>query len=309
LLLDDLLGKLKNQLDARLKLPLPQFWWSTEWFCPDGFYGIGIPFYLGHPRLIELEKTQVGYAEGCLPEEGIKILRHELGHAIDNGFHLRRNRLRQQIFGKSSKPYPTRYIQKPYSRQFVRHLPRGYAQSHPTEDFAETFAVWLEGKKIWRQRYQGWGALKKLEAMDFMMVGIRGQKPKPTSLDQPYSLSDQKRTLSHHYHTLQSRRDPLMKEPFDRWLKELTESNGLQTEKALRKQQQRFQTQLITELSNNVSAPLYRLETFVDALQKHLMKQGTTLSLEQKEFSSKSLPVILKAAKLYLEKQHDAIYL
>ena len=46
------------------------------------------------------------------------------------------------------------------------HLDPWYAQSHPDEDFAETFAVWLTPQSNWEQRYAGWPALKKLEYMD-----------------------------------------------------------------------------------------------------------------------------------------------
>ncbi len=47
----------------------------------------------------------------------------------------------------------------PFSRRFVRHIAGWYAQKHPDEDFAETFAVWLTPRSQWRQRYKGWGAL------------------------------------------------------------------------------------------------------------------------------------------------------
>ena len=41
-----------------------------------------------------------------------------------------------------------------------------YAQKHPDEDWAETFAVWLEGGP-WRRRYRDWQvALAKLEYVD-----------------------------------------------------------------------------------------------------------------------------------------------
>jgi hypothetical protein len=41
-----------------------------------------------------------------------------------------------------------------------------YAQKHPDEDFAETFAVWLTPRSAWRTKYRGWGALAKLRYMD-----------------------------------------------------------------------------------------------------------------------------------------------
>ena len=68
----------------------------------------------------------------------------------------------QQLFGPSSQRYPRYYRPNPASKNFVQHLRLWYAQSHPDEDFAETFAVWLTPRANWRKRYAGWPALKKL---------------------------------------------------------------------------------------------------------------------------------------------------
>ena len=116
---------------------------SDEWFSPDGVPGVAIPFYLAHPRLERLERAHMLEVEGGTPEWCMSILRHEAGHAIDNAYKLRQRRRRQQIFGPSYKAYPQFYKPKPYSKSFVLHLDSWYAQSHPDEDFAETFAVWL----------------------------------------------------------------------------------------------------------------------------------------------------------------------
>ena len=107
--------------------------------------------------------------EGGTPEWCLRILRHEAGHAIDNAYRLQRRRRRQELFGSSSEPYPEDYTPRPYSRSFVVHLESWYAQSHPSEDFAETFAVWLTPDSQWRARYAGWPALRKLEYMDELM--------------------------------------------------------------------------------------------------------------------------------------------
>ena len=107
----------------------------------------------------------------------MRILRHEAGHAIQHGYRLHRRPSYQRIFGKSSTKYPTSYRPKPASRQFVQHLRAYYAQAHPDEDFAETFAVWMQPRARWRKRYSGWGALKKLEYVDALMDELRGQRP------------------------------------------------------------------------------------------------------------------------------------
>ncbi len=105
----------------------------------------------------------------------MKILRHEAGHAIDNAYRLQRRRKRQKLFGPNSVPYPEYYSPKPYSKSFVLHLDSWYAQSHPAEDFAETFAVWLTPDSQWRTRYSDWPAIKKLEYMDELMRRDRRQ--------------------------------------------------------------------------------------------------------------------------------------
>lgn len=108
----------------------------------------------------------------------MRLLRHECGHAIDNAFRLRRKRKRQEVFGKSTLKYDDFYVPQPFSKKFVRHLGGWYAQSHPDEDFAETFAVWLDPRSRWRKRYKDWkGAYKKLQFMDELMKGIEGEKP------------------------------------------------------------------------------------------------------------------------------------
>ena len=104
----------------------------------------------------------------------MRILRHEAGHAIDSAFRLRRRRRWREIFGPASLPYPDSYRPRPGSRRFVQHLGSWYAQSHPTEDFAETFAVWLKRGPSWRRAYAGWPALEKLRYVDELMREISG---------------------------------------------------------------------------------------------------------------------------------------
>jgi hypothetical protein len=191
--------QLRGDLAAReLGFPL-HFYLSNEWFTPDGATAIAIPFYLAHPRLERLEETQMFEVEGGEHEWCMRILRHEAGHAIDHAFKLRRRRKRQQIFGPSSKPYPEFYTPKPYSKSFVLHLDSWYAQSHPDEDFAETFAVWLTPNSEWRQRYAGWKALPKLEYMDSLMRSLARQPAPINRPDEIDPLPSLRTTLRQHY--------------------------------------------------------------------------------------------------------------
>jgi hypothetical protein len=107
----------------------------------------------------------------------MRILRHETGHAVQHAYRLHRRRAWQRVFGRSSSRYPEMYRPNPASRRFVQHLRLYYAQSHPDEDFAETFAVWLQPRGLWRKRYAGWPALKKLEYVNELMAELRDVAP------------------------------------------------------------------------------------------------------------------------------------
>jgi putative zinc-binding metallo-peptidase len=177
----------------------PHYWLSEEWFTPDGIPGVAIPFYLAHPRLAKLELAQMLEVEGGEPEWCLRILRHEAGHAIDNAYALRRRRQRREIFGNPKEDYPEFYTPKPYSKSYVLHLDAWYAQSHPDEDFAETFAVWLTPNSDWQKRYHDWPALKKLEYMDRLMRSLAGRTPLVTTTHTLDPLPRLRQTLRQHY--------------------------------------------------------------------------------------------------------------
>ena len=144
---------------ARKGLTLrPHVWLAQEWFSPAGVPGIAVPFYLVHPRLVRLERSKMLEVEGGTRDECMRILRHECGHALQHAYELHRRARWRQHFGSSSKPYPKVYSPNPASRRFVQHLRLYYAQSHPDEDFAETFAVWLQPRHVWR-----YAQLKRVE--------------------------------------------------------------------------------------------------------------------------------------------------
>jgi hypothetical protein len=202
--LEDCISALYEELGDRGILLRPHMWISSEWFSPAHVPGVAIPFYLAHPRLIKLEKKMMFEAEGSTRSECMAILRHETGHAVQHAYQLQRRRRWQQLFGLSSKRYPLYYRPNPASRRYVQHLRRWYAQSHPDEDFAETFAVWLRPRSNWRARYAGWPALKKLEYVDELMSEIAGAKQLVTTRERVDPLSKLRQTLSEHYQTKQA---------------------------------------------------------------------------------------------------------
>jgi len=178
----------------------PHVWLGEEWFCPDGVPGFAIPFYLAHTRLIRLERKFMLECEGSTPRECMKILRHEAGHALDNAYLLHRTRIYREQFGKFSAAYPSHYHPLPSSRNFVVHLNSWYSQSHPAEDFAETFAVWLgDAHQRWRKQYAEWPALKKLEAIDVLMGRARHMPPAVRNRRTVDKLSNVRVTLREHY--------------------------------------------------------------------------------------------------------------
>jgi hypothetical protein len=197
--LEPRINELYAELAARGLGFRPHFWLSAEWFTPDGVPGIAIPFYLAHPRLMRLERAQMLEVEGGTPEWCLQILRHEAGHAFDNAYDLRRRRRRLRLFGRPSTPYPDFYLPRPYSKSFVLHLDSWYAQSHPDEDFAETFAVWLTPESDWRTRYADWPARRKIEYLDKLMREVAGQPPVNASRRRLEPLERLRTTLGRHY--------------------------------------------------------------------------------------------------------------
>jgi hypothetical protein len=202
--LEDCLDKLHEELAEQNLRVRPHAWISNEWFSPDDAPGIAVPFYLAHPRLMQLERKMIIDVEGGTWSECMSILRHEAGHVVQHSYQLHRKRRWQQLFGPSSRRYPRYYRPNPASRNFVQHLRLWYAQSHPDEDFAETFAVWLRPRSHWRTRYAGWPALKKLEYVDELMAEIATQKPTLTGREVVEPISQLTETLADHYRKKQA---------------------------------------------------------------------------------------------------------
>ncbi len=193
------LRKLESELDQRGIAVKPHFWFGEEWFSPDGVPGVAIPFYLAHPRLERLQRRMMHEVEGGNANWLMRILRHEAGHAIDTAYRLRRRARWREAFGPASLPYPDRYRARPGSRRYVHHLGGWYAQAHPTEDFAETFAVWLKPKSAWRHNYAGWPALNKLQVVDELMREVRDSAPRVRSRARIEPVHESSQTLGDFY--------------------------------------------------------------------------------------------------------------
>jgi Putative zinc-binding metallo-peptidase len=191
--------KLYRELDRRSLSFKPHVWLGEEWFTPDGIAGFAIPFYLAHPRLMKLERAQMLEVEGASEGECMRILRHEAGHALDNAFRLHARPQWTDTFGSYRVPYPEWYQPQPLSRDYVLNLDAWYAQAHPAEDFAETFAVWLRPGTKWRSQYRDWGALRKLEYVDGLMKELSSRSPRERPKREVDALPTLDTTLRDHY--------------------------------------------------------------------------------------------------------------
>lgn len=156
--------QLYRELDRKgLKKFRPKVYLSDEWGCPSEEPVIGIPFYLADPKLQKLEREMNDLEDS---RQIMMYLRHEAGHAFNYAYELYKTQEWHDKFGSFRKPYRDHYKPVPFSRRFVRHMEGWYAQKHPDEDFAETFAVWMTPRSNWRKRYKGWGAMAKLKYME-----------------------------------------------------------------------------------------------------------------------------------------------
>jgi hypothetical protein len=199
----------------------PTAWLSTDWFSPHAVPGFGIPFFLAHPRLARLERRQMFEVEGGTTTECMRLLRHETGHAIDSAYRLHRRKRWREQFGSAGASYRPTYVPDPNSRRHVLNLENWYAQSHPLEDFAETFAVWLQPRSGWRTRYRGWPAYAKLVYVDQLMRGIADQPAPVRSREQTDSLPKQRNTLRDYYRRKKAHYGDVDRSIYDRDLRRL----------------------------------------------------------------------------------------
>ena len=197
--LSDCVGELHQELDAKGINFKPDCYLADEWLTPDLEPIIGIPFFLVHPALMRLEKKFMLDVEGGTKPWCMKLLRHEAGHALNYAYKLYKRKKWQKVFGKFSKEYGDTYRFRPYSKNFVKHLEDYYAQYHPDEDFAETFAVWVTPGIDWQTQYKGWKAQEKLRYVDDLMKDIGNKEPVVKRGKKYWEASRMKITLGKFY--------------------------------------------------------------------------------------------------------------
>ena len=174
----------------------PVCYLSDEWGCPDGHPVIGIPFYLADPHLARLEREMNDLED---EREIMMYMRHEAGHAFNYAYRLYATPEWRKLFGPFNRRYRDYYRPVPFSRKFVRHIAGWYAQKHPDEDFAESFAVWLTPRSNWRVKYKAWPAIRKLRYVDRVARKFRAQEPLVSTGDFDITVEDMKVTVEQFY--------------------------------------------------------------------------------------------------------------
>ena len=200
-LVEKYVDRLYAELDQKGLRFHPPVYLSDQWGCPDGTPLIGVPFYLADTRLARIEEELAIEVESEV--DVMRYLRHEAGHAFNYAYRLYDRADWRRIFGPYSRPYRDRFRANPFSRAYVRHSLGWYAQKHPDEDFAETFAVWLTPGRDWRTEYSGWPALAKLEYVDRLMRELGDELPEPPQPgEDDLPVEAMRYTLADHYRSL-----------------------------------------------------------------------------------------------------------
>jgi putative zinc-binding metallo-peptidase len=204
--LEPVIAEFEGELAAAgIRRVRPRFYLSSEWGVPFGTVAIAIPFYLTDPKLMALHAERTGLVEGAGRRDLLRYLRHEMGHVLNYAYRLYEREGWVKLFGPITRPYREEYRPQPFSRRFVRHLPGWYAQKHPDEDWAETFAVWMTPGLDWRAEYAGWPeALTKLEYCDTLMRELRETDPQVDAVELDEDVGEIPYTLDQYYRSAET---------------------------------------------------------------------------------------------------------
>ena len=257
--LEPVLAQFQQELDQlgihRLR---PSFYLSTEWGVPFETISIAIPFYLSRADLTAVHAERSGHLEGAGPGELLRYLRHEMGHVVNYAYRLYEQEDWIKCFGSMTQPYVENYRPEPFSRRYVRHLPGWYAQKHPDEDWAETFAVWMTPRSDWRTTYAEWPeARAKLEYCERTMGLLNQRDPEVATTECDEDVSELTGSLEDYYRELATTDDDPLPPGLDGALQAIFEDFG-QPEDLLSVAPRRPAEELLLRLEQDLVANVYR---------------------------------------------------
>ena len=274
--LEPRIAQLFDELEERGLRLKPGTYLGDEWFSPAGSPLVAVPFYLAHPRLKQLELRQMLAVEGGTPATCMQLLRHECGHAYEHAYGFSKRPLWAEVFGSPELEYePETYRPRPHSKGFVRHLPNWYAQAHPDEDFAETFAVWLASPADeWHRQYRGWKALTKLQYVDTLMREVRDDPSPIPHGRRTWDASRSRRTLERYYAAKRKLYAEDFPDVYDADLRSIFETGGVSGDSA---------AQVMRSMRNRLSSAVVRWtgqhKYVVDTLVRRLITRTHELKL------------------------------
>ncbi|HOK39797.1 MAG TPA: putative zinc-binding metallopeptidase [bacterium] len=189
-ILEQAIDEVYKEIEENEIILRPNFYLSDSYGCCEGTANIGLAFWDANEILreivYEVKKKKRSY------DQLLNLIRHEFGHAFCYSYKLYRENDFRELFeveGNFFRTYPdhNNYKPNPWSRNYVNPDGDYYAQKHPDDDFAETFAVYLNKNEDWRSIYKNRkGALRKIF---FVKSVIRKYgKLEPFVLNNPHEL-------------------------------------------------------------------------------------------------------------------------
>jgi hypothetical protein len=279
--LESVIAEFRLELEeAGIRRLQPHVYLSTEWGVPFGTISIAVPFYLARPELIAVHAERIGHLEGVGRADLLRYLRHEMGHVVNYAYKLYEQQEWIKLFGSITQPYLENYRPQPFSRRYVHHLPGWYAQKHPDEDWAETFAVWLTPPRLWRAAYADWPeALAKLQYCERTMAALRERPPDVTATDSDEDVSELNLSLEDYYHSAAVPGGESLPPGLDAALQAIFQDFSEPVDAAARQQS----AELVSRLERDLVANVYRwtghFPEATRSLVQHLARRAREMKL------------------------------
>lgn len=297
--LQNYVEQLYKELDDKGLRFKPKIFLGDEWFSPEGMNAIAIPFYLSHDRLKKLEKRMMLDVEGDQPDYFMKLLRHEAGHCFDHCYQFSQTKKWSKTFGSPEEDYdPDTYRPHPYSKSYVKHLDRWYAQAHPDEDFAETFAVWLNPHSQWKKQYAKWPvALRKLNYIDVIASLSTALPDLSEDGYLPSNVKNLTTTLKKHYAKRTKEYEHEYPDFYDSDLKKIfSGTDDITAEKFMK----RYSKNIVETVAWATGEKKYTIDSFVKRLTNRAQQLNLKLSHSEVQTVMEVTSLLTSLVKNYL---------